>query len=129
VCRSSVRGVKVFYWGNCQSYVLCATTFSEVIQSQVSLTLNTRSVSPKVRVYLSNGTLLEIVEAADSHLRRLPSALLHGCCTGTRLAVEKPILDLSFTCKAAYFKSGAEGIRTPDLRRAKAAFSETSVLI
>ena len=26
-----------------------------------------------------------------------------------------------FTCKSAYFVSGAEGIRTPDLRRAKAA--------
>jgi hypothetical protein len=25
-----------------------------------------------------------------------------------------------FTCKMAYFTSGAEGIRTPDLRRAKA---------
>jgi hypothetical protein len=30
-------------------------------------------------------------------------------------------LSLSFTCKSSDFRSGAEGIRTPDLRRAKAA--------
>jgi hypothetical protein len=33
-----------------------------------------------------------------------------------------------FSCKTALFKSGAEGIRTPDLRRAKAALSETFAL-
>jgi hypothetical protein len=31
------------------------------------------------------------------------------------------LVDSSFTCKFLYSKSGAEGIRTPDLRRAKAA--------
>ena len=31
-----------------------------------------------------------------------------------------------FTCKQLYFRSGAEGIRTPDLRRAKAALSRLS---
>src|SRR5215216_1127390 len=29
-------------------------------------------------------------------------------------------LDYSFSCKCSYFLSGAEGIRTPDLRRANA---------
>ena len=33
---------------------------------------------------------------------------------------------LRFTCKSTYFRSGAEGIRTPDLRRAKAALSRLS---
>jgi hypothetical protein len=32
----------------------------------------------------------------------------------------------SFTCKLPHFTSGAEGIRTPDLRRAKAALSQLS---
>ncbi len=31
-----------------------------------------------------------------------------------------------FSCKSSYFRSGAEGIRTPDLRRAKAALSQLS---
>ncbi len=31
-----------------------------------------------------------------------------------------------FTCRTASFISGAEGIRTPDLRRAKAALSRLS---
>jgi hypothetical protein len=31
-----------------------------------------------------------------------------------------------FTCKPTDFRSGAEGIRTPDLRRAKAALSQLS---
>ena len=31
-----------------------------------------------------------------------------------------------FTCKYPYSRSGAEGIRTPDLRRAKAALSRLS---
>jgi hypothetical protein len=35
-------------------------------------------------------------------------------------------ISLLFTCKTAYFWSGAEGIRTPDLRRAKAALSRLS---
>ena len=34
-------------------------------------------------------------------------------------------LSLRFTCKSAYSWSGAEGIRTPAHRRAKAAGSET----
>ena len=34
----------------------------------------------------------------------------------------------SFTCKTALYVSEAEGIRTPDLRRAKAALSQTSTL-
>src|SRR5919107_2558786 len=33
---------------------------------------------------------------------------------------------MSFICKSRYYKSGAEGIRTPDLRRAKAALSQLS---
>ena len=33
---------------------------------------------------------------------------------------------LIFLCFAGFFKSGAEGIRTPDLRRAKAALSQLS---
>jgi hypothetical protein len=32
----------------------------------------------------------------------------------------------NFSCKTEVFKSGAEGIRTPDLRRAKAALSRLS---
>src|SRR4028118_1368894 len=61
-----------------------------------------------------------------SCIRVLPSALLHGCCTRAWLAVGEPILILSFTCKCPLLRSGAEGIRPPDLRRAKAArhFSE-----
>jgi hypothetical protein len=33
---------------------------------------------------------------------------------------------IDFPCKTLYFRSGAEGIRTPDLRRAKAALSQLS---
>jgi hypothetical protein len=33
---------------------------------------------------------------------------------------------LHFSCKTSVFSSGAEGIRTPDLRRAKAALSQLS---
>ncbi len=47
------------------------------------------------------------------HLRR-------GCCTRAWLAVGDLFLGLSFTCKSLCFASGAEGIRTPDLRRVKA---------
>jgi hypothetical protein len=38
-------------------------------------------------------------------------------------------LSLRFTCKMRSFRSGAEGNRTPDLRRVKAALCETSALI
>ena len=36
------------------------------------------------------------------------------------------IFGARFSCKTATFWSGAEGIRTPDLRRAKAALSRLS---
>jgi hypothetical protein len=32
----------------------------------------------------------------------------------------------NISCKSSHFQSGAEGIRTPDLRRAKAALSRLS---
>ena len=35
---------------------------------------------------------------------------------------------LRFACNTATFQSGAEGIRTPDLRRAKAALSQLSYI-
>ena len=44
-------------------------------------------------------------------------------------AIQAPLRRSYFSCKIAYFKSGAEGIRTPDLRRAKAALLEMSALI
>jgi hypothetical protein len=53
------------------------------------------------------------------------SGLLHKGPTSSWYAP----LWLGFSCKTANFKSGAEGIRTPDLRRAKAALSETFELI
>src|SRR5215208_6162639 len=40
---------------------------------------------------------------------------------GSPLAFRGLIIVSRFTCKSAYSESGAEGIRTPDLRRAKAA--------
>jgi hypothetical protein len=36
------------------------------------------------------------------------------------------VIRSNFTCKSPYNQSGAEGIRTPDLRRAKAALSRLS---
>ena len=38
-------------------------------------------------------------------------------------------IGFTFSCKIPRFRSGAEGIRTPDLRRAKAALLERSELI
>ena len=54
--------------------------------------------------------------------RALEGALQSDCSTKppTRSGVSA---DLSrFTCKLPYFRSGAEGIRTPDLRRAKSGY-------
>ena len=49
------------------------------------------------------------------------AALLHGCRKRALLACAALTYILHFSCKFVYFQSGAEGIRTPDLRRAKAA--------
>jgi hypothetical protein len=51
---------------------------------------------------------------------RLLSALLHGCCITSSLAVGAPIFASHFSRKTAGFISGAEGSRTPALRRTKA---------
>jgi hypothetical protein len=67
----------------------------------------------------SFSVLARDIEAADNGLRRRPSALLHGCCTRAWPEIVILILGLSFACKTASSLSGAEGIRTPDLRRAK----------
>jgi hypothetical protein len=47
--------------------------------------------------------------------------LLPYCCQQLHLRVMIFRLSPRQACKSAHFKSGAEGIRTPDLRRAKAA--------
>ena len=52
--------------------------------------------------------------------------LLHGCCTRTWLTVSELILSFDSSCKTAGFYRGAEGTRTPGLRRAKAALSQLS---
>jgi hypothetical protein len=54
---------------------------------------------------------------------------LRWCQVGVKISSTKygqnqPLGD--FTCKSPHFRSGAEGIRTPDLRRAKAALSQLS---
>src|SRR5215208_5595428 len=49
------------------------------------------------------------------------AALLHGCRKRALLACAALTYILHFSCKFVSFQSGAEGIRTPDLRRAKAA--------
>ena len=56
--------------------------------------------------------------------------------TGSCVAAQRPRAAFGatsyypcFTCKLGGFSSGAEGIRTPDLRRPKAALCETSALI
>ena len=88
--------------------------------------------------------------SADRHARLNDPGLLFLCCTPPqvrqnrisacrqrrvvgRVAVNHPDATeatssriLRFTCKFALFWSGAEGIRTPDLRRAKAALSQLS---
>ena len=53
-----------------------------------------------------------------------------GCCTvaarALALAFGALIVVRCLTCKTAHFRSGAEGTRTPGLRRAKAALSQLS---
>ena len=44
-----------------------------------------------------------------------------SCCTRSFLTCKALICPTYFSCKITLFKSRAEGIRTPDLRRAKAA--------
>src|SRR5919112_2235036 len=46
--------------------------------------------------------------------------LLPYCCQQVHLRVMIFRLSPRFTCKLPSFRSGAEGLRTPDLRRAKA---------
>ena len=46
--------------------------------------------------------------------------MLPGCCTRAPLTFDVLIFASRFSCKTLFSKSGAEGIRTPDLRRAKA---------
>ena len=48
------------------------------------------------------------------------AVLQFGCSTKPQTRSGSSTDLSSFTCKLAVFKSGAEGIRTPDLRRAKA---------
>ena len=55
----------------------------------------------------------------------LENALLPGFCREVR-GSHTILLLLCKTCKIYIFVSGAEGIRTPDLRRAKAALSQLS---
>ena len=55
-----------------------------------------------------------------------PAGLVYYWCTTDRSPVRTSFRVLRFTCKSAGFRSGAEGIRTPDLRRAKAALSRLS---
>ena len=67
------------------------------------------------------------VGGQQSRRLRIPSsALLHGCCTTAEVVLKSIFCSVVFSCKTAYFGSGAEGIRTPDLRRAKAALSQLS---
>jgi hypothetical protein len=47
-------------------------------------------------------------------------------CKESCVSIQAFLKTLRSTCKTAYFWSGAEGIRTPDLRRAKAALSQLS---
>jgi hypothetical protein len=61
-------------------------------------------------------TLARDFRSADSYPRRLPSALLHKSSPPAFGGSSLPL----FYLQTAYFVSGAEGIRTPDLRRAKA---------
>ncbi len=46
--------------------------------------------------------------------------LRHVAAQGLAQLTELVTLTLYFTCESSIFRSGAEGIRTPDLRRAKA---------
>src|SRR5215203_6888673 len=55
----------------------------------------------------------------------LENALLPGFCREVR-GSHTILLLLCKTCKTYIFVGGAEGIRTPDLRRAKAALSQLS---
>ena len=48
------------------------------------------------------------------------SVLLHGCRTNDQEPSQAASLESYFACKLLYFRSEAEGIRTPVLRRAKA---------
>jgi hypothetical protein len=52
--------------------------------------------------------------------------LLPYCCQQLHSQVMAFEHDLRLTCKTRVLRSGAEGIRTPDLRRAKAALSQLS---
>ena len=61
--------------------------------------MNIKSVCSKARTHLSSAAWPEIVAAADSYLRRIPSALLHGCCTRAPLAVGALHSSPGFSCK------------------------------
>src|SRR5215212_6530426 len=54
------------------------------------------------------------------------SGLQYGCSIKAPWDIKAPLPVSYFACKSASFWSGAEGIRTPDLRRAKAALSRLS---
>jgi len=80
--------------------------------------------SPTIRV---NGRDIA-GEDQDQGYIRLPQwmpLLLNWCQKGPRGMLTSSTTS-HFTCKTADFRSGAEGIRTPDLRRAKAALSRLS---
>lgn len=63
------------------------------------------------------------MESCKGWLHRKPM----GCCTRGRQAFGSLVLDSRFTCKTTYFSSEAEGIRTPDLRRAKSVRQQAFV--
>jgi hypothetical protein len=63
---------------------------------------------------------------ADDSCRPMATTLVYYWCTDDRNGLPVITVSILSTCKSAYFCSGAEGIRTPDLRRAKAALSRLS---
>ena len=65
------------------------------------------------------GVIAGVREQFPGHAFRLVGDA-DGCCTKVRPAFDALVLAVRFACKSIYFLGGAEGIRPPDLRRAKA---------
>jgi hypothetical protein len=79
-------------------------------------------LSPRSRRHLASASRFRTTQRCPENLSRSDFRWFYPprCCISAPPATGRPCLARGLSCKTQVLRSGAEGIRTPDLRRAKA---------